>query len=755
MKPALDFLKQYPHWVGWKYEPDENGKPTKRPKNPATGGNAMSNNPATWGSFEQANTAKERYGFDGIGFMLKPDVISLVAFDLDHCLVDGQLSPVASEIVNELSTYCEITPSGGGLRLFALGSLPPGRRKNTKLQIECYDRGRFLTVTGNHLPGTPETINRLNGEITEAHTRFWGSDDRPETSHKGNKTGIILGDTELLTKARAAANGDKFSRLFDRGDTSDYGGDDSSADIALCCMLAFWTRDTQQIDRLFRQSKLYRPKWDKKHNGDGQTYGQMTIDKALANTTEHYTPKAQPTKQAAPQANPAPAVTTVEHLTDLGNARRLVSQYGQDLRYCYDWRKWLVWDGQRWRRDTPWEVNRKVKATVKTIYGEAAAVEDDERRKAIAKHATRSEASERLKVMVEQAQSELPITTAELDADPWLLNCPNGTLDLRTGELHPHTRTDMLTKMTTIPYKPGDNCPLWLEFLETVFNGNQDLIHFIQKAVGYTLTGDCSEQVLFILYGTGANGKSVFLETIQAILGEDYARSTPTDTIMVKDGSSINNDIARLTGARLVTVNEVEDGQRLAESLVKQLTGQDTVTARFLHAEFFDFKPQFKLFIRANHKPVIRGTDEGIWRRLRLIPFTVTIPEGQRDPRLLEKLQAELPGILAWVARGCQYWQNESLGLPSEVKAAVDAYRNEMDVIGQFLEDRTVEVSDVPDLLKVKAGDLYKAYSAWCEENGLKTVNSTRFGRLMTERGYQKKKLSTHVFYLGLGLLNE
>lgn len=305
--PAIDFLRQFPHWVAWQYEPDDKGEMTKVPKNPKTGGNAMSNNPMTWGSYDQASAAKAKNNFAGIGFMLKPDLIPLVAFDLDNCIVNGELSDVAREIVRTIPTYTEITPSGKGLRLFGLGSLPPGGRKNTKLKIECYDSGRFLTVTGNHLAGTPEFIERRDSEIEQVHKRFWSNGNSPSPNGHTPPIALNLSDIELLAKARTAANGDKFTRLFDRGDTSEHGGDDSSADLALCDMLAFWTGgDQPQIDRLFRQSKLYRPKWDERHSGNGSTYGQMTIARALAQTTEFYNPAiVQPTALQASQPEQA------------------------------------------------------------------------------------------------------------------------------------------------------------------------------------------------------------------------------------------------------------------------------------------------------------------------------------------------------------------------------------------------------------------------------------------------------------------
>ena len=255
-------------------------------------------------------------------------------------------------------------------------------------------------------------------------------------------------------------------------------------------------------------------------------------------------------------------------------------------------------------------------------------------------------------------------------------------------------------------------------------NGNEKLIAYLQKAVGYTLTGDTSEQVLHFLYGLGANGKSTFLETIMAMLG-DYAKQTSTETILVKKMTGgIPNDLAGLKGARLVSAQEVESGRRLAESLVKQLTGGDTISARFLHGEFFDFKPTFKLWISGNSKPVVRGGDYAIWRRIRLIPFTVQIPPEEQDRRLSEKLRGELPGILNWSLAGCLAWQREGLTPPEEVTAATESYRDEMDIIGQFIGERCLMGPEY----KVTAKKLYAAFVEWSELHGGKMAyESTNF----------------------------
>lgn len=438
-------------------------------------------------------------------------------------------------------------------------------------------------------------------------------------------------------------------------------------------------------------------------------------------------------------------------LTDVGNGKRLAERHGRDLRFCHPWGKWLVWDGRRWAKDDTAEVCRRAKETAEAIYDELAGVTDDDVRKAIANHALRSQHDARQRAMINQASSEpgIPVLPKELDADPWLLNVANGTLNLRIGELRPHRREDLITKIIDVEYDPNAKCPTWLAFLDRIMNSNVELIYFLQRAVGYTLTGNTSEQCLFFLHGCGANGKSTLINTIGELMG-DYGLQTPTETLMVKRGDSVPNDIARLKGARFVSAVETEEGRRLAEVLVKQLTGGDMITARFLHAEFFEFRPTFKLWLAANHKPVIRGTDNAIWRRIRLIPFNVTIPEAERDKELPEKLKAELPGILAWAVEGCVAWQIEGLDPPDEVRLATQGYREEMDVLAGFLNDCCI----VKSIARVSAGDLYGAYCKWCEANGERPLSQRAFGMRLTERGFTRMRGTGGRFWWeGLGLV--
>jgi putative DNA primase/helicase len=419
--------------------------------------------------------------------------------------------------------------------------------------------------------------------------------------------------------------------------------------------------------------------------------------------------------------------------TDLGNAARLVHRHGRNLRYCWLWGKWLVWDGKRWVKDDTGEVYRLAKEAVASIYQEAAAALDDELRKALAKHAMRSEAGARIKEMVDLARSDVPVMPDALDAWPDLLNTEAGTIDLRTGELREHRREDLITKIAPVEYDPGAAAPAWDAFLERVLP-SEELRGFVQRAVGYSATGDTSEQCMFINHGTGANGKSTFQETAAAALG-DYAMRTPTETLLAKRSDGVPNDVARLKGARFVSASETEEGRRLAESRIKDLTGQDTISARFMRAEFFDFTPTHKLWLSTNHKPEIRGTDTAIWRRIRLVPWSVAIPPAEQDKKLAEKLRSELPGVLAWIVRGCLEWRRGGLWAPDAVRRATVEYRAEMDILGAFLAECCV----LGDDQNVAAADLYRAYGEWCKDTGEAPVKQRRFGGQLTERGGFKR----------------
>jgi putative DNA primase/helicase len=465
--------------------------------------------------------------------------------------------------------------------------------------------------------------------------------------------------------------------------------------------------------------------------------------------------------------------------TDLGNGRRFVRQHGQNVRYVKEW-EWLVWNGKAWEQDQTGAVMRLAKKTALSIFDEAkACMRLAEKYQDIAKAAAEandltaaekatdqasklqktakelnawaltSQGAARLEAMVKLAKSEFPIPARpeDFDKDPWLFNCNNCTVDLRSGKQSPHRREDMITKLCPVDYDPQAICPTWQRALLQWMDNKQHMAEFLQRLVGYSMTGDVSEQKLPFLYGLGSNGKSTFVITLLAMLGKAYSTQAAPD-LLTAGRDAHPTEVADLRGMRLVASIEVEDGKKMAENLVKQLTGGDKLKARFMRQDFFTFEPTHKILLVANHKPVITGTDHAIWRRVMLIPFTVTIADGEKDPRLPAKLQSELPGILAWAIRGCLDWQERGLQIPDEVRAATEEYKAESDILATFLDECTVKVDDA----KIKAGKLYLAWKAWCEANGHNSKNGTWFGKEIAKRGYTKEQNYLGIFYQGIGL---
>jgi P4 family phage/plasmid primase-like protien len=416
------------------------------------------------------------------------------------------------------------------------------------------------------------------------------------------------------------------------------------------------------------------------------------------------------------------------NLTEKGNAERLVHRHGGDLRYCWKWHEWYVFDGRRWKTDDTGEVYRRAKETVASIYQEAAAATDDERRKALAKHAMNSESGAKIREMIHLARDQVPVTPGQFDADPWLLNVKNGTIDLRTGELREHRREDLITKIAPVGYNPEAEAPTWAATLERALPSHE-VRRFFKKLCGYALTGDVSEHVLPVLYGTGANGKSTILNALLSAAG-DYGMQAAPNLLVAKKGSH-PTEVADLFGMRIVASIEVEDGSWLAESLVKTLTGGDKVRARRMRQDFWQFDPTHKVFMAVNHKPEIRGTDTAIWRRLRLLPFEQTIPPAEQDKKLPQKLEAELAGILRWAVEGCLEWQCEGLQAPAEVRKATGRYRSEMDVVGAFLQDEC----EIGDENRVPFAALYARYEEWCADGGERAETRRKFNARLKERG--------------------
>ncbi len=435
-------------------------------------------------------------------------------------------------------------------------------------------------------------------------------------------------------------------------------------------------------------------------------------------------------------------------LTDGGNAERFAAHHGEDVRHCHDWKKWNVWDGARWCGDRRGAVEYRAFQTVRAIPAEAARAPTPKRQKALRAHATASDSASAVGAMLKMARSrpELTIIADELDADPWAFNCANGTIDLRTGVLRPHARADNITKVAPVPFDARAECPRWTAFLSDIMGGNTELVAFLQRAVGYSLTGSVEEQVLFFLHGSGSNGKSTFLRALLELFG-DYGLQTAPDLLLAKNTDAHPTAIADLFGRRIAVCQEIENGRMFAEATVKQLTGGDIVRARHMREDFWSFNPTHKLFLAANHKPTVRGTDHAIWRRIRLVPFTVTIAEDKKDPQLLEKLLAERAGILRWAVDGCLAWQRmKGLHPPKEVDDATLTYRHEQDVVGEFIEDRC----DVAPHFVVQARELLRDYRAWCEQNGHRELSAKGLAGQLLSRGFRNGKAQQQRCWFGL-----
>jgi putative DNA primase/helicase len=415
--------------------------------------------------------------------------------------------------------------------------------------------------------------------------------------------------------------------------------------------------------------------------------------------------------------------------TDAGAARALVALHGDDLRHVHG-AGWLWWSGRSWQYDRTGEVMARAKATADAMLRAAAFISDGSKA-AAASFAVKAMSEPHLRAMVTLAASEpgIPILSDSLDSDPWLFNVQNGTIDLRTGRLLEHQRETLITKIAGCVFDPTAAAPLWLAFLNRIMDGRLELVDFLRRTCGYILTGSVREQVLFFLYGKGDNGKSSFIGMLHDLIG-DYGRQAPSDVLLAKRNDSHPTGIAGLQGARLVSAIEVDEGRRLAEGIVKQMTGGDRIAARYMRQDFFEFSPTFKIALACNYKPVIRGTDLAIWRRIRLIPFDVTIPTEERDKDLPDKLRAELPGILAWAVRGCLEYQREGLRPPPDVLAATDAYRADSDVLGEFIAEKCITGTDE----WATKDEMFRAYATWCEASGENPVSKRRFGDRLSER---------------------
>ena len=509
------------------------------------------------------------------------------------------------------------------------------------------------------------------------------------------------------------------------------------------------------------------------------TYGRWTLERAVSDCQEVYTPSPEPDKTPfadqdealralnvkygaqSPAAAPAPGVKTYS-LDDTGNARRFRDRYADGGRYNPTHKCGMVWEGARGKRDDLATIKGLADEMLDQMDKACFGIRDINTAGALRRHVQKSRSSRSKEAFLKEAQHlpGIPMLPEQFDKNKGLLNLRNGILNLARRELVPHDRARYITRMAQVDYDPDANAPVWEAFLQSVTGGDTQQAEYLQVMVGYCLCGSTREQCMFFLYGDGANGKSTFLETLAKMLG-DYCMNAQADTIAStrsRSSGAARSDVARLKGARFVTLEEGDQGATLDEGLVKQMTGGNTITARFQYGKEFEFRPEFKLVEATNHLPKIHGTDVGIWRRIRLVPFTQSIPEEKQDILLPQKLEAELPGVLNWALDGLQKWLVNSQGgrrhgLPAcaAVDSAVNAYKQDQDRIAAFLADCT----EPAEGQTVQASVLFRTYLNWCSENNEKWRMANKQFGMEVKKHYEIRKGMYYNEYVDMALSDE
>ena len=697
-------LRRLPRWIWW----DKH----KKPHSAVTGELIDPTNPKCGVSYEEAvDYMMLEPSASGLGFILGEGVAGI---DIDGAFDEtGCLHSDASAIVEMMKPcYMERSPSGSGIHILGFGTKSSAACKKplqaSKL-LEVYDKDRYFTVTGDRLPESETDLTDLTPRLLSLCDRYLPGIKSKEASVP--MTEDVWTDREVLDSIRQSPSHAFIFEDLWNGDLAKHNGDHSSADAALVERLLFFSGGNElQVDRLFRQSALMRDKWDEMRGN--KTYGELTIGRIKQQMTCFRT-KQRP-------------------LTEVGAAERLADHHAGRLRYCHDWGRWLLWDGSRWDTDKTNRIQSMAVKVLRAIPEEAAAL-DDKTRKLYAAFSLGMEKNSGVTNLLKQAERLMPVLSGSLDADLWKLNCLNGTLDLTSGKLLPHDPGALHTKQVPVLFDPKAKCPQYESFLRTALCHNEELFEFVRQYTGITLTGSIAEQCFAVLFGQGDNGKSVQLNILRALMG-DYGKTAPPNVFLEKQhGDGIPNDLADLQGARFVVDIETKEKVYFNEQRIKAVTGGEPIKARFLNKEFFEYTPQLKLWIASNHKPNISGMDAGIWRRIRIIPFDAVIPKSQKI-KDLDKIivREELPGILNWALQGCLDWQKAgALFTPQAVLLATESYKQEMDILGQFIED----CCEVGDGYAVMKADLYQAYHSWALGSGHKyPLTATRFGSKMKER---------------------
>ena len=738
-------LKALPQWILWKSE-KKGERYTKVPYQ-IDGEMAQANNRRTWSTFATAIKFYLEGNYDGIGFVFSRQD-NYIGIDIDKCVTDGKPNTFATEIIDTLDSYTEFSPSGKGIHIIVKGNLPQNvvgtGRKNTKHGLEIYAHGRYFTFTGNK-ENSNEVYDRTD-ELAEVFEQYFDDSDiqgRVNLAEFENDE-IKISNEALWEKMFRSKNGDEIRSLYNGNLIAD---DHSGSDLSLCNHLAFWTgKSSTRMDSMFRETSLMRDKWDIIHHSSGETYGERTIAEAITSTTSTILDDKQQYEEFSFDFHNGDAEVVDDkpkkkfRLTELGNAERIAHEYGHVIKYVSDM-GWLIWDGKRWKIDTKKEIERITNKVLRGLYKSEDEMETKWARMC-----------ERRNIRMNSIKDLMPLVPGEreeFDRNKYLFNVSNGIVDLKTGKLQLHDRELGITKMANVVFDEKAKCPEWLSFLEQIFQGDKELIQYMQRLVGYSLTGEITEQIMVFLIGGGSNGKSTFINIIKDLMGE-YGKQAKSDTFIKKKETGANNDIARLVGARFVSAVESEEGEVLADSFVKQITGGEPILARFLRQEYFEFIPEFKVFFTTNHKPVIKGSDEGIWRRIKLIPFNLQLPKHKRDLKLPEKLSLEMPGVLNWAIEGCLKWQKSGLKEPEVVAKATGEYKEDMDILGPFLYERCYK----NETQRIEAKELYKIYSDWCYQNGEHALPNRKFYRTLESQGFKKiRGAGNKIFISGVTLI--
>lgn len=749
-------LKQNASFCLWKKE-KRGGRVTKVPYNPNNGTMAKTNDASTFSDFATAMKAYAMGGWDGIGYRVSEGI---GAIDIDHCIrEDGSLNDVAASILGFFpDTYFERSPSGTGLRGFFKLSPDFAYDKtvyyinNRKHGLEVYLPGttnRFVTVTGDMYRSG--TVERNDEGLATTLDTFMKRKSQITTSTV--EPCSYLTDEQVIQHAVASESGEKFKALYN-GQWEELYDSQSDADMALVSMLAFWCGNVEeQIDRMFRSSGLMREKWDRRT--DDSTYGQITIRNAVSSNSTIYTPihdvatsaedefrdLDDPDEEKAP-FRPALSFVTMKledmkphtnpryQREEIGIGNAFADYFKSIARFNADRNIWYVYDGIVWQPDeNALAVAELAKVLADRLYTFALQIKDEDTRNRYIKRVQKLQLRKHRKTMIEDAKSVHPIRMSAFDANKYLFNLENGTLNLSTLEFHEHDPKDYITKVSHINYDPDVTCPRWNQFIDEVMVGRKNVGRYLQKAIGYSLSGDTSLECLFIMFGpTTRNGKTTTIETILRVMGE-YGRSAKPDMLATNyfrgqsNGSS--DDVARLAGARFVGISEMEQKLTINASLTKQLTGNGSITARFLYEGYFEFHLQAKIFIDTNHLPNV--TDRTLFEsgRLKIIPFTRHFEDHEQDKTLKTTLMQpeNLFGILNWCIEGYKLFKSEGLEEPEEVKTATEEYRVESDRTAQFMAQCLKKEKGS----EIKACNVYNRYKDWCSENGYKYESSQNF----------------------------